>query len=229
MNESGVLKFILTSVIVAMMQFNMYHHYTVDEHLLRCIAVLSEIEHGELENEQSAKPILSRQSSATATCFMWRCSGRHRQGAPGRSFRCWCAHRPQAGTTAGSYPTETETVEWLVREHLTMSMVAQSRDLNDRKTIIDFADTVQTMERLKLLPILTVCDIKAVGPGVWNGWKGQLLRTLFYETELVLTGGFSNCPVPTATIRREALATGSLIGRRTSAMHIWRFITPTIS
>src|SRR5690606_30879562 len=95
------------------------------------------------------------------------------------------------GPRFGLTPAETETVEWLVREHLTMSMVAQSRDLNDRKTIIDFADMVQTMERLRLLLILTVCDIKAVGPGVWNGWKGQLLRTLFYETELVLTGGFS--------------------------------------
>ncbi len=81
---------------------------------------------------------------------------------------------PRFGLSA----SDTETVEWLVREHLTMSMVAQSRDLNDRKTIVDFADTVQTMERLKLLLILTVCDIKGVGPGVWNGWKGQLLRTL---------------------------------------------------
>ncbi|MEI4422393.1 HD domain-containing protein, partial [Streptococcus agalactiae] len=65
------------------------------------------------------------------------------------------------GPRLGLTPTQTETVEWLGREHLTMSMVAQSRDLNDRKTIIDFADTVQTMERLKLLLILTVCDIKA--------------------------------------------------------------------
>ncbi len=75
-----------------------------------------------------------------------------------------------------------------------MSMVAQSRDLNDRKTILDFAEKVQTLERLKLLLVLTVCDIRAVGPGVWNGWKGQLLRTLFYETELFLTGGFSELP-----------------------------------
>ena len=90
--------------------------------------------------------------------------------------------------------SETETVAWLIEEHLTMSMVAQSRDLNDRKTILDFAEKVQTLERLKMLLVLTVCDIRAVGPGVWNGWKGQLLRTLFYETELFLTGGFSELP-----------------------------------
>ena len=60
-----------------------------------------------------------------------------------------------------------------------------------RKTIHDFAAIVQSLERLKLLLVLTVADIKAVGPGVWNGWKGQLLRTLYYETEPVLTGGHS--------------------------------------
>jgi [protein-PII] uridylyltransferase len=86
---------------------------------------------------------------------------------------------------------QTETVAWLIEHHLDMSKTAQSRDLNDRKTILDFAATVQSLERLKMLLILTVADIKAVGPGVWNGWKGQLLRTLYYETEPVLTGGHS--------------------------------------
>ena len=81
---------------------------------------------------------------------------------------------------------------WLVEQHLTMSMVAQSRDLADRRTILDFAGVVHSMDRMKLLLVLTVCDIRAVGPGVWNGWKGQLLRTLYYETEPILTGGFSS-------------------------------------
>jgi [protein-PII] uridylyltransferase len=72
-----------------------------------------------------------------------------------------------------------------------MSITAQSRDLNDRKTVLDFASKVQSLERLKMLLVLTVADIKAVGPGVWNGWKGQLLRTLYYEAEPVLTGGHS--------------------------------------
>src|SRR5690606_13035255 len=86
---------------------------------------------------------------------------------------------------------QTEMVAWLVEQHLTMSMIAQMRDLNDRKTIQDFADIVQSVERLKLLLVITVCDIRGVGPGVWNGWKVQLLRTLYFETELLLTGGFS--------------------------------------
>ncbi|MGL4288472.1 MAG: ACT domain-containing protein, partial [Phreatobacter sp.] len=86
---------------------------------------------------------------------------------------------------------ETETVAWLVENHLVMSTIAQSRDLSDRKTIETFAGVVQSLERMKMLLILTTADIIAVGPGVWNGWKSQLLRTLYYETEPVVTGGFS--------------------------------------
>ncbi|MCB1490805.1 MAG: HD domain-containing protein, partial [Rhodobiaceae bacterium] len=89
----------------------------------------------------------------------------------------------------GFSPAETETVAWLIQYHLLMSSVAQGRDVSDPKTIADFAAVVQGMERLKLLLILTVADIRAVGPGVWNGWKGQLLRSLYYETERVVSGG----------------------------------------
>jgi [protein-PII] uridylyltransferase len=86
---------------------------------------------------------------------------------------------------------DTELIAWLIEQHLTMSSVAQSRDLSDRKTIENFAAVVQSVEQMKLLTILTTADIRGVGPGVWNGWKAQLLRTLYYETEPVLTGGFS--------------------------------------
>src|SRR5690606_30054897 len=85
----------------------------------------------------------------------------------------------------------TEMVAWLIQEHLTMSEVAQSRDLSDPRTIENFSAVVQSVEHMKLLTILTTADIRGVGPGVWNGWKAQLLRTLYYETEPALTGGLS--------------------------------------
>jgi [protein-PII] uridylyltransferase len=85
----------------------------------------------------------------------------------------------------------TETVVWLVEHHLLMSDTAQRRDLGDPRTIFSFASRVQTLERLKMLFVMTICDICAVGPGVWNNWKGELLRTLYWETEVVLTGGHS--------------------------------------
>jgi [protein-PII] uridylyltransferase len=95
------------------------------------------------------------------------------------------------GPRLGLSAADSELVAWLVEVHLVMSTVAQSRDLSDRKTIENFAAVAQSLERLKLLTILTTADIRAVGPGVWNGWKAQLIRTLYYETEPVLTGGFS--------------------------------------
>ena len=104
--------------------------------------------------------------------------------AGARIARRFC---PRLGLSAA----ETEHVAWLVEQHLVMSSIAQSRDLSDRKTVENFAAVVQSLERMKLLLILTTADIRAVGPGVWNCWKAQLLRTLYYETEPVLTGGFS--------------------------------------
>ena len=89
----------------------------------------------------------------------------------------------------GLSPEDTAAVAWLVRNHLVMSDTAQRRDISDPKTVRDFVDAVQTPEMLRLLLVLTVADIRAVGPGVWNGWKGQLLRELYYEAEALMTGG----------------------------------------
>ncbi|MEP3278648.1 MAG: [protein-PII] uridylyltransferase [Stappiaceae bacterium] len=193
MNETGVLGRFVPEFgkVVAMMQFNMYHHYTVDEHLLRSIGVLSEIERGELDEDhplstEIIKGIQSRNALYVAVFLHDVAKGRPQDHsiAGARIAKELC---PRFGLS----PAETGLVSWLIENHLVMSMVAQSRDLNDNKTIQDFAKIVQSPERLKLLLILTVADIKAVGPGVFNGWKGQLLRTLYYETEPVLAGGHS--------------------------------------
>ncbi len=194
MNEAGVLGQFVRAFgrIVAMMQFNMYHHYTVDEHLLRCIGVLAEVERGTNEEFALANDLIHKlqpQNRALLYVALFlhdiakgRIEDHSIVGA--RVARRFC---PRLGFSAA----DTETVAWLVEHHLLMSSVAQSRDLSDRKTIEDFAGVMQSLERLKLLTILTTVDIRAVGPGVWNGWKAQLLRTLYYETEPVLTGGFS--------------------------------------
>ena len=194
MNETGVLgKFVPAfGKIVAMMQFNMYHHYTVDEHLLRCIGMLQEIESGRsadtpLAHELMHKITPEQRTLIYVTLFLHDIAkGRIEDHsiAGARVARRFC-HR------FGFSNTDTELVAWLIEHHLDMSSIAQSRDLSDRKTIENFAAMVQSVDRLKLLTVLTTADIKAVGPGVWNGWKAQLIRTLYYETEPVLTGGFS--------------------------------------
>ena len=193
MNEAGVLGRFIPEFgkIVSMMQFNMYHHYTVDEHLIRTVEVMSDIEKGKADDIHplTAKllpGIEDREALYVAILLHDIAKGRQEDHsiAGARVARKLCQR-------FGLTPKQTEMVVWLVEEHLLMSMVAQTRDLNDRKTITDFAEKVQSLDRLKMLLALTVCDIRAVGPGVWNGWKGQLLRTLYYETELLLAGGFS--------------------------------------
>jgi [protein-PII] uridylyltransferase len=194
MNEAGVLGRFVRAFgrIVAMMQFNMYHHYTVDEHLLRCIGILADIEAGGSGEYVLASELMKTiQKPHRALLYVALflhdiAKGRieDHSVAGARIARRFC---PRLGLS----PAETDTVAWLIEQHLVMSSIAQSRDLSDRKTIENFAATVQSLERMKLLLILTTADIRAVGPGVWNSWKAQLLRTLYYETEPVLTGGFS--------------------------------------
>jgi [protein-PII] uridylyltransferase len=95
----------------------------------------------------------------------------------------------QACERLGLERSKIELVAWLVEHHLVMSDTAQKRDISDPRTVSDFAAIVQSPERLRLLLVLTVADIRAVGPGVWNGWKGQLLRELYSATEAVFRGG----------------------------------------
>jgi [protein-PII] uridylyltransferase len=194
MNETGVLGHFIRAFgkIVSMMQFNMYHHYTVDEHLLRCIGFLQDIERGQVDELAMASDLMRkirpehRPVIYITTLLHDIAKGRPEDHsiAGAKVARRLC---PRLGFSAA----DTELVAWLIEEHLTMSTVAQSRDLSDRRTIENFAAVVQSVEQMKLLTILTTADIRGVGPGVWNGWKAQLLRTLYYETEPVLTGGFS--------------------------------------
>jgi [protein-PII] uridylyltransferase len=194
MNEAGLLGKLIPDFgkIVAMMQFNMYHHYTVDEHLLRCIDVLSQIERGDGEKVHPlAHKLIAGMKEKREALYVAVLLHDIAKGRPDDHSEAGARIARRICPPMGLSPADTATVAWLVENHLLMSMTAQMRDLNDRKTIEDFAGAVQSVERLKLLLVLTVCDIRGVGPGVWNGWKGQLLRTLYFETELLLTGGFS--------------------------------------
>jgi [protein-PII] uridylyltransferase len=194
MNETGVLGHFIRAFgkIVSMMQFNMYHHYTVDEHLIRCVGFLQEIERGGNEEFTVASDLMRKirpehRSLLYITVLLHDIA----KGRPEDHSIAGAKVARRLCPRLGFSPADTELVAWLIEQHLTMSTVAQSRDLTDRKTIENFAAVVQTVEQMKLLTILTTADIRGVGPGVWNGWKAQLLRTLYYETEPVLTGGFS--------------------------------------
>ena len=186
--------------VVAQMQFDMYHHYTVDEHSIRAIGLLAQIEKGDLDEDHPiataiTKQIISRRALYVSVLLHDIAKGRGGDhsvlGADVAVKLC-----PRFGMSAA----ETETVAWLVRTHLLMSATAFKRDLSDFKTILDFTDIVQSPERLRLLLVLTVVDIRAVGPGVWNSWKRQLLSNLFDAAEEVLRLGHKQ------TGRKERIA-----------------------
>ncbi|MGA9599149.1 MAG: [protein-PII] uridylyltransferase [Methylocystis sp.] len=193
MNETGALGRFIPDFgrVVAMMQFNMYHHYTVDEHLLRAVGALSNLEAGRLPEFQqfvaeTLPKIVNRKVLYVALLLHDVAKGRREDhSVAGRDVALALCPR------LGFAPGETQTVAWLVEHHLLMSMVAQSRDISDPRTIETFAGVVQSLERLKLLYVLTLCDIAAVGPNVLDAWKSQLLRQLYWETEVVLGGGHS--------------------------------------
>ncbi|SHE89888.1 UTP--GlnB (protein PII) uridylyltransferase, GlnD [Loktanella atrilutea] len=194
MNELGVLGAFIPDFapIVAMMQFNMYHHYTVDEHIIQCISHLAQIERGELgDSLPLVSGILSKgvNRKIIYVALLLHDIGKGRPedhsilGAQIARRLC-----PRFGLTK----KECETVEWLIRYHLLMSDTAQKRDISEPRTIRGFAKAVKSVERLDLLTILTVCDIRGVGPGTWNNWKAVLLRNLYAATRDALDNGLED-------------------------------------
>ena len=174
--------------VVAQMQYDMYHVYTTDEHTLIMLGILHRIEKGELAEAapiatEVVHKVQSRRALYVAAFLHDICKGRGGDHSilGEKAARRLC---PRFGMT----DEETETVAWLVRWHLLMSYAAFKRDVSDPKTVQDFCEIVRSPERLKLLLVLTVADIRAVGPTVWNGWKASLLRELYRSADEVLSG-----------------------------------------
>jgi [protein-PII] uridylyltransferase len=191
MNEAGVFGRFIPDFgrVVAQMQYDMYHVYTVDEHTIRAIGILSKIEAGALVSEAPVatavvQEVLSRRALYLAVFLHDIAKGRggdHSEIGEKVALKLG----PRVGLTA----EETEQVSWLVRWHLLMSNTAFKRDIDDPQTIRDFVEKVQSPERLKLLLVLTVADIRAVGPKTWNGWKAALLRELYHRAIELMSGG----------------------------------------
>ena len=185
MNEAGVFGRFVPDFgrVVAQMQFDMYHHYTVDEHSIRAIGLLSRIERGDLKEDHPLATAVFRHISSRRVVYVATLLHDIAKGRGGDHSVLGAEVALSLCPRLGLSEAETETVAWLVRWHLFMSATAFKRDISDPKTIQDFVERVKSLERLRLLFLLTVVDIRAVGPGVWNGWKRQLLRALFDAAE----------------------------------------------
>ena len=208
MNETGMLGRFIPEFgrVVGQMQFGMYHHYTVDEHSLRALEELRALETDDNKELPLASSLAKRSQNRAALSLavflhdIAKGSKRDHSIAGERIVRSIAArlHLPRA---------EGELAAWLVRNHLLMNHFAQKRDIHDARTIEDFVAQVVSSERLRLLLLLTVADIRAVGPGVWNGWKGALLRRLYHIAEARLTGHSSALSLQESEKRaQEALA-----------------------
>ncbi|WP_109355135.1 [protein-PII] uridylyltransferase [Sphingorhabdus sp. EL138] len=191
MNEASIFGRFIPDFgrVVAQMQFDMYHHYTVDEHSIRAIGLLSRIASGDLVEDHPNSTETIRKLKNRRVLFVATLLHDIAKGRGGDHSILGAEVAMKLCPRLGLEPYETELVAWLVRHHLLMSAMAFKRDLSDFKTIQDFVSQVKSIERLRLLTVLTVVDIRAVGPGVWNSWKRQLLTDLFQAAEEMLLLG----------------------------------------
>ena len=194
MNELGVLGAFIPEFapVVAMMQFNMYHHYTVDEHIIQCISQLSQIERGELGDSLPLASGILKDGVNRKVLYVALLLHDIGKGRPEDHSILGAQIARRVAPRLGLNKRDCETVEWLIRSHLLMSDTAQKRDISEPRTVRGFANAVKSVERLDLLTVLTVCDIRGVGPGTWNNWKAVLLRNLYAVTRDALDNGLED-------------------------------------
>ena len=185
MNEAGVFGRFVPDFgkVNAQMQFDMYHHYTVDEHTIRAIGLLAQIERGELREDHPLASELIPQVASRHALYVSTLLHDIAKGRGGDHSVLGAEIALKLCPRLGMSEDEAELTSWLVRWHLLMSSTAFKRDLSDPQTISDFVEQVQTLERLRQLTLLTIVDIRAVGPGIWNSWKRQLLSELYELAE----------------------------------------------
>lgn len=192
LNEAGILGRFMPDFgrVVAQMQHDMYHNYTVDEHTIRAISTLHRIEKGDFAEKAPLATRVMPHISNRRVIYMSVLLHDIAKGRGGDHSVLGADVAREVCPRLGMSESETETVAWLVYHHLTMSMTATKRDIDDPKTVQDFVDIVQGLERLQLLAVLTTADIMAVGPQTWNAWKSQLLSDLFHRAQDLMTGGY---------------------------------------
>ena len=191
MNELGVLGAIIPEFkrIIALMQFNFYHSYTVDEHTIQCISFLARIEQGTLNEELPIASEILKSGVNRRVLYIAILLHDIGKGLPEDHSIAGAELAKKIAPELGLNASETDRVIWLVENHLVMSDFAQKRDLSDPKTVSNFGKIVKTTSNLNLLTVLTVCDIMGVGPGALNNWKAQLLRELYTNTRNLIKGG----------------------------------------
>jgi len=193
MNDTGVLGRFIPEFreVVGLGQFNRYHAYTVDEHTIRAVGEARNIWHRERQERLPLAREVSYQINRPELLYIALIFHDIAKGLPGDHSELGAELARNFCERIGLNRDAVALVEWLVREHLLMAVKSQRFDLTDPEVIQAFSDRVGDMERLNYLLLLTVSDIAAVGPNVWNDWKGSLLQELYQSTATCLMGGKS--------------------------------------
>jgi [protein-PII] uridylyltransferase len=193
MNQTGFLGRYIPdwARIVGQMQFDTYHVFTVDEHTIEAVRVLDTIDRGELVDIAPIATALMEDLQSRRALYVAALLHDIAKGRGGDHSELGAELALAIGPALGLAAEETEMVSWLVLQHLLLSQTAFRRDIDDPKTILDLVETIQSPERLKLLLVLTVADMRAVSNRVWNGWKATLLRELYARVAEVLAGGLA--------------------------------------
>ena len=190
MNQYGILSFYLPAWrrIVGQMQHDLFHVYTVDQHILQVLRNVRRLMVAEHAHEY---PLMTRLATSFEKPWLIHIAALFHDIAKGRGgdhSKLGMKDARDFCTSHGLDETDTSLVEWLVGQHLSMSNVAQKQDLSDLDVIRRFGDLVKTERRLTALYILTHADIRGTSPKVWNAWKGKLLEDLFFATQRLLRG-----------------------------------------
>jgi [protein-PII] uridylyltransferase len=196
MNQYGILGRYLPAFgrIVGQMQHDLFHVYTVDQHILQ---VMRNVRRFTMSEHAHEYPLLSRLITGFERRWLLYLSALFHDIAKGRGgdhsqlgmrdARLFCRQHDLS-------PVDTDLVVFLVEHHLSMSSVAQKQDLSDPDVIRDFARVVKSERRLTALYILTHADIRGTSPKVWNAWRGKLLEDLYFSTLRVLQGDGAHVP-----------------------------------
>jgi [protein-PII] uridylyltransferase len=208
MNQYDVLGRYLPAFgrVVGQMQHDLYHVYTVDEHIIKVVRNLRRFAVPELAHEF---PLCSRLMSDFARPEVLYLAGLFHDIAKGRGgdhSRLGAVDALRFARSHGLTREDSRLAAWLVENHLVMSSTAQKQDLSDPAVIRAFADRVGDERRLVALYLLTVADIRGTSPKVWNAWKGKLLEDLFHLTRRLLEGHGESLETSVQARQEEALA-----------------------
>ncbi|MDQ6960720.1 MAG: [protein-PII] uridylyltransferase [Mariprofundaceae bacterium] len=190
MNDTGVLGRFIPEFrhAVGLGQFNNYHAYTVDEHTIRAVGEARNMAHRDRTERLALAIDIFKKIQRPELLYLALLFHDIAKGLPGDHSELGEICAVKVCHRLGLHQDATNLVAWLARNHLLMAMTSQRSDLSDPAVIERFARQMGDVERLRYLLLLTVADIAAVGPNIWNGWKGALLRDLFLATQQYLMG-----------------------------------------